>query len=217
MRLFLIIILLFPLALSQNKIIRSTTSDLEILKFSWTKYENRSSMVNLEADPMPGPVHFPTPPRNNEPDIVRNTRDMNQRTMDLRRGEVQAARSGDKSTEHIYVYHIKFKNSGSKVVKSFIWQYQEAESLPDMPARQFLCEVKTKPNQTRDADVYSWFSPSRVVSVSARDSDPGQQVGARINRIDFEDGSTWEREGWDSAILTATDNPIPTNGKCFSH
>jgi len=215
MRLLLITVLLFPMALSQNKIATSTVSDLQILQFSWSKYQSRSSMVNLQADPMPGPVHFPTPPRNNEPDIVRNRRDMNERTLDLRRGEVQAARSGDKSTEHIYVYHIKFKNSGSKVVKSFIWQYQEALDLPDLPARQFFCEVKIRPNQSREADVYSWFSPSRVVSVSTKDSNQAQNQ-ATINQIQFEDGSSWKREGWDSAILTAPDNPISTNGKCFA-
>jgi hypothetical protein len=172
-------------------------------------------MVNLEPDPMPGPVHFPTPPRNNEPDVVRNTRDMNERRIELRRGEVQAARSGDKSTEHIYIYYIKFKNNGSKTVKSFIWQYQEVIDLPDLPARQFQCEVKTKPNQTRDADVYTWFSPSKVISASGNDSKVSR-VQPTINRIEFEDGSIWEREGWDPAILTATDNPIPTNGKCLS-
>jgi hypothetical protein len=87
--------------------------------------------------------------------------------------------------------------------------------MPESTGRQFLCAVKTKPNEIKGVETLSTQAPSRViVAGKAGDKTEAPVLTAVINRIEYADGSTWQRSGWDSSILSQGEPQKLDGGKC---
>ena len=70
--------------------------------------------------------------------------------------------------------------------------------------RQFYCSIKTKPNDTKDLELFSPLPPSRIVDASKLlpKSDKDSKRSIIINKIEYLDGSVWQRQGWNPATFS---------------
>ena len=211
---FLMLAMLLFLAM-QAQTGGSQSSDLSVLKFSCGEYQRPSSMVRSVQHPDDSnnqPIRINQIPRS-EPQEVVNRRDMAQRRAELKAAEVNAALSTQKNSK-LYFYHLEVKNNGSRVIKSFAWEY-EPSGVPDPADRQFFCVVNAKPNQRKQFDLFTVLAPSRVVDVTAASEKPGNSKGiVVINKIEYADGTTWVRPGWNAATFSAEDTEKVEVGKC---
>ena len=195
-------------------------SDLVVLKFSWTKYRmSNNSLIRGVEDPdtLNEPMAILRQPRRDEPQELKNRRDRQERAADLRGGERAASQSAQKPFD-IYVYRFQLKNDGPKLIKSFVLEYQSVPGVRDSAAREFLCAAKTKPNESKGLEVTSAFSPSKLVDVNNAGTKP-QKASAEnivVNRIEYGDGSVWQRKGWDASILSRDTSQRAGNGKCVA-
>jgi hypothetical protein len=186
-------------------------SDLTVLKFRLEKRYGQISEGHL-VDTIRAVESRRPPPGKNEPERVRNNRDLQDRAAELRAGEQDAARSATKAVD-FYVYVIKVKNTGSKPLKSFVWEYQSSPGTNDV-TRQFLCAVKAKPNDTKELEVFSALAPSQVVDVAHTGDKSADRGRIIINKIVYGDSSIWQRAGWDSGILSNTERHKVDGGRC---
>lgn len=190
-------------------------SDLSVLKFSCGEYQRRSSMVSSvhETDESGNEPIRINQQRRNEPQEAINRRDLAERRAELRTAEVNAALSTQK-TAKLYFYHLEVKNNGTRAIKSFAWEY-ESSGVPDPSDRHFFCVVNAKPNQKREFDLYTPLAPSRVVDVSTASEKPGNSKGVVvINKIEYADGTTWLRPGWNAATFSVAATQKVEAGKC---
>lgn len=195
----------------QTQTSTQTSSDLVVVKFGWTKYVIRSGLISpLEADPAPGPMVInrdPLPKANEQ----RPAASPAQRDAEMAVLERNAALSTNRSA-NLYVIRIQVKNAGTRPIKSFVWAPEEPEGMNSL-GRQFLCTVKTKPNDTKTVEILSPLAPSPIVDASKAGDKTGKP-SAVINQIEYVDGSTWLRPGWDPAILSQDTRPKSDGAKC---
>jgi hypothetical protein len=190
--------------------------DLIVLKFNYGTQDTGSHMIRPVSDPDP-PMNEPirvTQQKKDEPQEVKNRRDLQERRAEMQATEVNAALSKQKTTT-IYFYHLEIKNAGEKIVKSFAWSYQPGE-IPDPSDRQFFCVVNVKPNANRNFDLYTPLSPSRVVDARTRKG-PEKDEHARvmINQIEYTDGTVWKRQAWNPKTFSREATDKVAIGKCI--
>ena len=72
-----------------------------------------------------------------------------------------------------------------------------------MTRRQFLCGLNLKPGKEKELIAFSLAGPSRVVSVQTLankiEKPPLERV--LINRIEYADGTIWQRQDWSFAEI----------------
>lgn len=177
--------------------------DLIVVKFSCGKHNAGSGMIRSVHDPDPpnnGPIRIVQTGRN-EPQEVKNKRDMDERRADMKIAEINASLSTQPRT-NMYFYRLRVKNASSKTVKSFAWEYQPT-SEPDPLDRQFFCSIKAKPNENKEIELYAPLAPSRVVDASKPGNKSGTESDGKvvINKIEYVDGTVWQRKGWNPKIF----------------
>jgi hypothetical protein len=217
MKLSLVIALVVLALMAQAQNGMQGASDLVVLKFSCGRYEARSHMIRSVQDPGP-PMNEPiriNQTAREEPQEIKNRRDMNERRGEMKAAEINA-RLSNRLESKIYFYRLQFKNAGTKPVKSFAWEYQPSD-IPELSDRQFFCAIKTKPNETKELELFCPLAPSRVVDASkAGDkSAKGSDGKVIINKIEYMDGSVWHRPGWNPATFSADAIEKVASGKCI--
>lgn len=118
----------------------------------------------------------------------------------LKTAERDAARSAVKASQ-IFVYKVKLQNTSSKAIKNFYWEYQVIETAnpQNLSARQFFCASQIKADQQRSFEVFSLTPPTTgVISATTLGSESKNVFAEKavINRIEFKDGSVWQRPDW---------------------
>ena len=211
MKLLLIIlsISLFPLVQDREE------SDLVVVKFSWSKYRQNSDLIHSVADPGPAmnePMRINPQPKSNEPQEVKNRRDMQERRADMAAAENNAKISSSRNQDHYRLY-LEVKNVGSNTIKNVVWEYQPTAQSAGQELRQYVCTMKAKPNDKKTFELITPFSPVKVVNADkeAGASKDGQVV---INRLEYADGTVWKRKGWSVLIPNDVTARIE-NGKCI--
>ena len=111
--------------------------------------------------------------------------------------------------QNYYIMRLEVKNTGQNTTKSIIWEFDPAVKTPDYEARQYICTIKAKPNESKAFELMTPAAPVKVVSADKKSQD-GQVV---INRIEYTDGSIWKRKGWSVLIPAGMTDQI-ANGKC---
>jgi hypothetical protein len=182
----LIIFLLLPAAASAQKPTKAEeNADLEIVKLSWSRFQ-RSFNTGHSGLPQGldtnGVGDFSADP-------------FQRRTNDLRILE----RSFPKPQKG-FAYRVKLRNGGTKTIKRLFWEYRFSDPTTSetVSRRQFVCSVQMKPRAAKSLEAFSLSPPSNVVSVAALDGENGDGLSAKIiiNRVDYADGSTWQRSEW---------------------
>ena len=85
-------------------------------------------------------------------------------------------------------------------------------SLPPASRRRFICGVKIKPDQEKLVQVFSTLGPGTVINLRNLTKGSGKQFDESvvIDRIEYEDGSLWQRKDWNFEEAKLT---VRTGGK----
>ena len=201
--LWLLLSLLVPF---QGPVASSDTSPLTVANFKWSR-----SRRNVEAQAVEGnaPARAMIPQnrnfaRNSRINDPQGARDPNADTLDGRSAamekSVAEARAPKTQPMDGYAYRIKVQNPTTKVVEIVFWEYQFHDPAnPDLVARrQFLCGVNIPAGKGKDLEGFSLSGPSDVVNVKTLDSG-GFKENVLINRVEYSDGSIWQRKAWNLA------------------
>jgi len=136
-------------------------------------------------------------------------RDPNEDTIDGRSAALekitQEARKPPSKPVDGYAYQIKMQNAGNSPVEIVFWEYQfiDTTNTANVTRRQFLCGVKIKPKKATDVKAFSVSGPSEVVSVGSLANKAGNPIQEKviINRVEYADGTIWQRKDWNFAEI----------------
>ena len=225
MRVFLLpLLLLLPAAAAaaQQPAPNADAAPMPVISFKWSK--STRAAPKGEA-PQTGPAaaltgadkNFERNKRINDPAGVR---DPKADTIDARSAalekSVQESRSNPRGPSDVYEYHAKVRNDFKQPVEVVFWEYRFAEPAnPDNPTRrQFLCGVSIKPGKEKELLALIGSGPVPVVSAESLGANAAANLreSAVVNRIEYSDGTIWQRKGWNyaevrSAVARATSTP----------
>ena len=171
-------------------------SPLSVISFGWSRY-----VTALDAEPE---WRNPVPTRQQQIDdrerqtIERGYGDLI-RSRDLRKVERDAQRSSVRKGD-LFTYRVRVHNTDTKTVKNIYWEYVilESDNPQNQASREFFCAAKIKANGRASLQAISGSVP-RTKAISAKTlADPKNAFEEKvvINRIDYADGSLWQRDGW---------------------
>lgn len=201
--LFLILFNLLVLAQTQTPA-NDEVAPMSVSSYKWSRARQAAQTTQTDAtvparQMIPQNKNFARNARMNEP---RGARDPNQDTLDGRsealEKNVQESRAQKSEPRDGFAYRIKVKNSAAKVVEIVFWEYQftEAENPKVLARRQFLCGVNIGPDKQKELEGFSVSGPSDVVSVGALADKSRFKENVLVNRIEYSDGTIWQRKGW---------------------
>ena len=208
--LLILIALLLPASVqAQESSTTDENSPLTVLSAKWTRdrqpVENAVSGSSI-LPPAPAMTrndkNFEKQKRINSP---AGERDPNADTIDTRASELerinQMAREPEKPMMEGFAYLVKVQNGGPKVIQNIFWEYQfrETNNPANLVRRQFICSAKIKPAQEKSLQAFSRQGPSEVIDIKSLGKKPENQFegAVRINRIEFADGTFWQRKDWE--------------------
>jgi hypothetical protein len=206
----LLLISLLGMCVSQGQtsVVVQEGSSIEVVEFNWTKSRRTiestdpSAIVPPASAVLPLNKNFDRNIRSNRPP---GARDPNADTTDGRAAAleqtVQESRGGAKPKPvDGFAYRVKLKNSSTKIIEIIYFEYQFTD--PSDPAngarRQFLCGAIVKPGKQKELRAFSALGPSIVTSVASLSNKSANPIkeGILINRIEYADGSIWQRKDW---------------------
>ena len=194
--LLLVLIAFFPLLQQQKE--PGKDPDVSVVRFTWAKEGQPSSAIRGR-----GPIGTPQT----------EDRDYSTRRVEMRTLPTRAARTGGlPDTGQTYHLRLEFKNTGTNIVRSLIWEFKPTEAPEGYEPKQYLCSLKVKPKEKKILDLWTPFSPVKVVNVNAR-TDALKDGEVIVNRIEYEDGSIWKRADWLYAIPSHSAQKL-ADGEC---
>lgn len=104
-----------------------------------------------------------------------------------------------------FTYQVKVRNASRKAVEIVFWEYQfKARSGPaNAVTRQFLCGVNIKPDKEKELTGFSTSGPGDQIGAGSLDDKSGSpfEESVLINRVEYSDGTIWQRKGWNYAEM----------------
>ncbi len=213
----LLVMLALPI-LAQDGAPAVDDSPVTVRGFKWTKTRQTvAAAQDTAATVGPAPTITPSvrnPHRNVRPDDPLGAKDPNAGTTDARAAaiekNVQESRKAPPKQLDGFAYKVKVQNAGEKVAEIVFFEYQFTESAApaNMTRRQFLCGVNIKPGKEKELTAFSLSGPSDVISVGSLSTKDGTlfQEKVLVNRVEYSDGSIWQRKGWNFAEVRAAYN-----------
>ena len=215
MRPLLLLTLLLPLVWpGQNVAPADDGSALVVLSSKWTrshqKIETAAAGGTIPAAAMiPANRNFERNRRINDPPAAR---DPNADTIDGRSAaiekNVQESRTPKAKSVDGFAYQVKVRNAGEKAIDVLFWEYQFTESSnpSNVVRRQFLCGVQIKPKKDKELQAFSLAGPSDSISAETLGSKTASPYVEKIviNRVEYSDGSIWQRKSWDFTAVKAS-------------
>jgi len=214
----LLMSVLFFLLFASPAITQDVSADetpIAVLSYRWSRDRRAKELDDTSNQNSPQPAMIPQNKnfqRNARINDPAGVRDPNADTLDGRSAELDRitaeARQSKPRTDG-FTYQTKVQNNSAKPVAVVFWEYQfrEKGNPTILSRRQFVCLAKVKPSKTRDFEIFTLAAPSSVISVKtlSKKSEPAFDESVIINRVEFEDGSTWQRKDWnyDEVKLTA--------------
>ncbi|SRR6266404_4009268 len=209
----LLILMLIPLALVQTRTGQGDSSDLEIIQFEFKEKMVDAEFSRRMVSERP-PVLNPNP--NNPPTGASQTSDQ----------ATDRFRKSLPSPEHkikVYSFQMQMKNGTSRSITKFAWAYHPDDSSSDpqnVSDQQFLCNVRIEPGDIRIVKVISPIPRQRVVDVSEALRPPDRPKPSLkdmiINKVEFADGTTWQRTNWNPIILSRQGVKKLSQSKCIA-
>lgn len=201
-------VLLLPLILAffpqaQNPVISHEGTPVVVSSFKW--FKNRQVIAQAPDGITPAAAMIPANKnyeRNRRANMSPGERDPNLDTIDGRSAALEKAVQDSRAPKPIdgYAYRAKVHNATAKLIEFIFWEYQFKDA-PDSKAvtrRQFLCVVSIKPEKDKELQAFSVSGPHAVISVDAlasKSATPGEEKVV-INRVEFADGTIWQRKDW---------------------
>ena len=140
-------------------------------------------------------------------------RDPHADTLDARGAELDRIVQESREAPPVdgFVYVVKFKSVGAKPIARVFWEYQfkETANPANLTRRRFLCNVKLKPEQAKDLEIFSLGGPSGVISVKSLAKGSGNQFQETvvIDRVEYADGSFWQLKDWTFDVSKLVSKP----------
>ena len=194
----------------------SDGSLITVVSHKWSKSRQVVEKLN-DSSQNPGPQPAMSPQNRN---FARNTRindpagvrDPNMDTTDGRAAAleriVQESRSSQSKPVDGFSYKAKVQNNSAKIVDVLFWEYRFTDNAnpSNVARRQFLCGVNIKPGKEFEVKAFSLSGPSDVVHVEslAKDKNSPFTENVIINRVEYSDGSIWQRKSWNFAEIRLT-------------
>jgi hypothetical protein len=199
----------------QPPVLEREEADVVVTKFTWNKIRLNGDLIHSALDPGPPmnePIRIKPPEPRNESQEIKNRRDMNERRAEMK-ATVDAAKTLKQRDADQYLLQLEVKNIGSNVLKTIVWEYQPSSRAAEFELRQYVCNVKAKPKESKKFELVSPTNPMKVIEA---DGQTGKTKDGKvvINRIDYADGTTWKRKGWSVLIPPETISDLG-NGKCL--
>lgn len=207
------ILLLLSLLLSLPIVWQTAVdSPLTVNSFKWTRARRTIEAPEAEGNAparamIPQNRIFARTARVNDP---AGSRDPNADTIDGRSAalekSVAESRAPKPKPMDGYAYRIKVQNTIKKVVEIVFWEYQFRDPAnPDVVARrQFLCGVNIPEGKSKELEGFSLSGPSDVVDVKTLDSGVAFKESAVVNRVEYSDGTIWQRKAWSLAEVKSS-------------
>ena len=210
MRIPLLLSLLFSVLIPfQTPTTTNETSPMSVTSFKWSR--SRRTVENPEAEGMPPARamipqnrNFARNARINDPQGVRdpNADSLDGRSAAMEKSVAESRSTRDKNMDG-YAYRIKVKNEDKKVVEIVFWEYQfhDPANAQLIARRQFLCGVSIPSGKSKELEGFSLSGPSDVVNVKTLGDNAKNpfKEAVLINRIEYSDGSIWQRKSWSLA------------------
>jgi len=182
--------------------ISSEGSPVTVLSIKWFK-----DRQTIEQTATNGPAAAMIPQnklfeRNRRANTSPGERDPNLDTIDGRSAALEKAVQDSRAPKPVdgFAYRAKVLNTTAKPIEIIFWEYQFKESAAATPLlrRQFLCAVAIKSGKDKELQAFSLLGPQDVVSVNILTQKSGSSGAeqAIINRVEFADGSIWQRKDW---------------------
>jgi len=184
-----------------------TNSPLTVTSYKWTRARRTIEVPEAEGNApqramIPQNRIFARSARVND---TADNRDPNADTVDGRSAalekSVAESRSPKPKPMDGFAYRIKVQNTIKKVVETVFWEYQfQDPANPDqVTRRQFLCGADIPEGKTKELEGFSLSGPSDVVDVKTLNSGAAFKENIVINRIEYSDGTIWQRKAWNLA------------------
>ena len=207
---FLLVAVLFSLLIPyQTSNSNNESAPLTVVSFKWSRV-HRTMQAPIDDGSAPAAAMIPQNKnfaRNARVNDPQGVRDPNADTLDGRRAamekSVQESRDTKPKSVDGYAYHIKIQNPGTKVIEIVFWEYQfqDANDPSLLARRQFLCGVNIAGNKSKELEGFSLSGPSEVVNAGtlAKNTENPFKENVLINRVEYSDGSIWQRKDWNFA------------------
>ena len=96
-----------------------------------------------------------------------------------------------------YLYQATIRNNGARTIKTVNWEYTFADSIDQsvVARHRFQTRIRIAPGKERKLKEFAIAPPTKVVNAKALSNNPSQPFTeqAVITRIQYADGSVWER------------------------
>ena len=207
MKILFLLSLLLTLIIPLQSQTESSGPPLTVTNFKWTKARHVAPPQEVEGNAparavIPQNKIFARNARMNEPP---GNRDPNQDTIDGRSAalekSVAESRTAQGQPVDGFAYRIKVQNQITKIVEVVFWEYrfQDPANPDQLARRQFLCGVNISAGKSKDLEGFSRLGPSDVVNVNTLNSGTPFNESVVINRIEYTDGTIWQRKAWNLA------------------
>lgn len=225
MRVFLfmpILLLLFSESLS-GQVKTENSALVEVLGSKWSKFRQKIEKPDNQTTGRAQSVSnranrsFERNRRVNDPVGVPdpNADTIEGRSQALEKN-VQDARSPKSVFVDGFLYEARIRNAGRNTIEVLFWEYQfkELANPANISSRQFLCGVNIKSGKEQELSVFSTFSPGGVISAGSLPENNSEKLFEEkilINRIEYADGTIWQRKSWNyAAIKSAIERALET-------
>ena len=211
--LLLLPLLLTPVSPFQNG--GGEGSPVTVVSIKWTKSRQKVEKTDEQA-PMPAPA-VTAADRNFDRNRriatdPSNIRDPNADSLDSRSAAMEnasrEARSPKSQVVEGYAYRVKVQNQGAKAVEVLFWEYQfqETANPSNLTRRQFLCGVQIQGGTEKELQALGGSGPAGAVSAESLGGGAANPFAERvvINRVEYADGSIWQRRDWNYAEVRAS-------------
>ena len=214
MRSLLLLPLFFTaIAVAQNQtiLVSQETTDLKVVSHRWSKMRRVTAKVNSNEPPPPAPSLTTSAARNAQkadrlsedggPRVAADSMDGRSASFEKM---LRESRSPQQKTLDGYSYTLKLKNESAKQIEVVFWEYQFIDGdTSNVTRRQFLCGLNLKAGKEKALVAFSLSGPSKVVSaesLAGMNAKPPQER-VLINRLEYSDGTIWQRKDWSFAEI----------------
>jgi hypothetical protein len=209
-------LLLLPLLLTPVSPIQDGAGEgapVNVVSARWTKTRQRVEKPDTQgstpaAAMTPSDKNFARNRRINDPAGVR---DPNADSVDSRSAALdKAVRDARAQTVEVevYAYRVKLQNASQKNVDVVFWEYQfeETANPSNLTRRQFLCGVQIKGGKEKELQAFGGSGPAGAISAESLANKAANPFAerVRINRIEYADGSIWQRKDWNYGEVRAS-------------
>jgi hypothetical protein len=181
-------------------------ASIMVLSIKWTRVRE-TVKAKEQAGIIPAREMIPDNknyPRNSRVNLPAGARDPNEDTIDGRSAAiekmVQESRTPPPKNIDNFLYSAKVLNGSKRSTDVIFWEYQflDPTNQTVVARHQVLCGVNIKPDKDKELIVLSMSGPADVVSVNTLAGNSGNHFLERvlINRVEYSDGSIWQRKDW---------------------